>query len=169
MQGTSNGKLIQSGIADKLGLFFASFATFIAAFIIAFISYWKLTLILICIMPAIMLVIGTMATIDAGIDGKNLKVISQAAQYAETSLTSIRTIKAFNLESRIMHKYVSFLETSRQLCRKKSGVYAVMFAWQYFVIYAGMGLAFWQGIRMIARGEVEGIGDVFTYVVSKLD
>jgi ATP-binding cassette subfamily B (MDR/TAP) protein 1 len=37
-----------------------------------------------------------------------------------------------------------------------------MFAWQYFVIYAGMGLAFWQGIRMIARGEVDGIGTVFT-------
>jgi ATP-binding cassette subfamily B (MDR/TAP) protein 1 len=162
MQGTSNGKLIQSGIADKLGLFFASFATFIAAFIIAFISYWKLTLILICIMLAIMLVIGTMATIDAGIDGKNLKVISQAAQYAETSLASIRTIKASNLESRIIHKYTSFLETSRQLCRKKSGVYGVMFAWQYFVIYAAMGLAFWQGIRMIARGEVEGIGAIFT-------
>ncbi|KAI6757046.1 hypothetical protein HG530_011644 [Fusarium avenaceum] len=166
MQGTSNGKLIQAGIADKLGLFFASFATFVAAFIIAFISYWKLTLILICIMPAIMLVIGTMATIDAGIDGKNLKVISQAAQYAETSLASIRTIKAFNLESRIMHKYTSFIETSRQLCRKKSGVYGVMFAWQYFIIYAGMGLAFWQGIRMIARGEVDGIGPVFTVLFS---
>ncbi|CEI63435.1 unnamed protein product [Fusarium venenatum] len=166
MQGISNGKLIQSGIADKLGLFFASFATFVAAFIIAFVSYWKLTLILICIMPAIILVIGTMATIDAGIDSKNLKITSKAAQYAETSLKSIRTIKAFNLETRIMNKYTSFLQTSRQLCRKKSGVYGVMFAWQYFVIYAGMGLAFWQGIRMIARGEVESIGAVFTVLFS---
>lgn len=162
MQGTSNGKLIQSGIADKLGLFFVSFTTFIASFIIAFISYWKLTLILICIMPAIMLVIGTMATIDAGIDSKNLRLLSQAAQYAETAFACIRTIKAFNLEPRIMHKYASVLDVSRQLCRKKSGVYGVMFAWQYFVIYAGMGLAFWQGIRMIARGEVDGIGTVFT-------
>ncbi|KAH7165052.1 multidrug resistance protein 1, 2, 3 [Fusarium sp. MPI-SDFR-AT-0072] len=166
MRGTSNGKLIQSGIADKFGLFFVSFTTFIASFIIAFISYWKLTLILICIMPAIMLVIGAMATIDAGIDSKNLRLLSQAAQYAETAFTSIRTIKAFNLEQRIMHQYTSVLDTSRQLCRKKSGVYGVMFAWQYFVIYAGMGLAFWQGIRMIARGEVDGIGTVFTVLFS---
>ncbi|KAF5579815.1 multidrug resistance 3 (p glycoprotein 3) [Fusarium pseudocircinatum] len=166
MQGTSNGKLIQSGIADKLGLFFVSFTTFIASFIIAFISYWKLTLILICIMPAIILVVGTMATVDAGIDSKNLRVLSQAAQYAETALASIRTIKAFNLEPRIMHKYTSVLDASRQLCRRKSGVYGVMFAWQYFVIYAGMALAFWQGIRMIARGEVDGIGTVFTVLFS---
>ncbi|KAG5801005.1 hypothetical protein H9Q74_014472 [Fusarium xylarioides] len=166
MQGASNGKLIQSGIAVKLGLFFVSLTTFIASFIIAFISYWKLTLILICIMPAIMFVIGTMATIDAGIDSKNLRILSQAAQYAETALASIRTIKAFNLEPRIMHRYTSVLDVSRQLCRRKSGVYGVMFAWQYFVIYAGMGLAFWQGIRMIARGEVDGIGTVFTVLFS---
>ncbi|KAG5746428.1 hypothetical protein H9Q70_010875 [Fusarium xylarioides] len=166
MQGASNGKLIQSGIAVKLGLFFVSLTTFIASFIIAFISYWKLTLILICIMPAIMFVIGTMATIDAGIDSKNLRILSQAAQYAETALASIRTIKAFNLEPRIMHRYTSVFDVSRQLCRRKSGVYGVMFAWQYFVIYAGMGLAFWQGIRMIARGEVDGIGTVFTVLFS---
>ncbi|KAM0283234.1 hypothetical protein ACHAO9_009884 [Fusarium lateritium] len=117
-------------------------------------------------MPAIILVVGTMATIDAGIEGENLKLLSRAAKYAETSLASIRTIKAFNLEPRIIQKYTSVLDTSRQLCRKKSGVYGIMFAWQYFVIYAGMGLAFWQGIRMIARGEVEGIGTVFTVLFS---
>jgi len=165
MQGVANGKLIQSGIADKLGLFFTSLATFITAFIIAFVSYWKLTLILLCIMPAIVFVIGAMATIDAGIDGHNLKILSQAAQYAETAIASTRTIKAFSLESRIMHKYTSLLDDSQRLCRKKCGIYGVMFGWQYFVIYAGMALAFWQGIRMIARQEVEGIGTVFTQVL----
>ncbi|UQC86287.1 uncharacterized protein CLUP02_11787 [Colletotrichum lupini] len=38
MQATTNGKLIQSGIAEKLGLFFSSISTFVAAFIIAFVS-----------------------------------------------------------------------------------------------------------------------------------
>ncbi|KAJ4250921.1 hypothetical protein NW762_011571 [Fusarium torreyae] len=166
MQGVANGKSIQSGIADKLGLFFTSLATFIAAFSIAFASYWKLTLILICIMPAIIVVVGAMATIDAGIDGPNLKILSQAAQYAETALASTRAIKAFSLESRIMHKYTSLLDDSQRLCRKKCGIYGVMFGWQYFVIYAGMALAFWQGIRMIARQEVEGIGTVFTVLFS---
>ncbi|KAJ4025753.1 hypothetical protein NW752_003229 [Fusarium irregulare] len=166
MQGVANGKLIQSGIADKLGLFFTSLATFIAAFIIAFVNYWKLTLILICIMPAIIFVIGAMATIDAGIDGHNLKILSQAAQYAETALANTRAIKAFNLESRVMHKYATFLDDSQRLCRKKCLIYGIMFGWQYFVIYAGMALAFWQGIRMIARQEVEGIGTVFTVLFS---
>lgn len=162
MQATANGKLIQSGIAEKLGLFFASVATFFAAFIIAFASYWKLTLILICILPALMLVVGAMAAIDAGIDAKNLQILAQAATYAESALSNVRAIKAFSLESRIAHNYSSFLDNSRRLGDKKSGIYGVMFGWQYFVIYAGMGLAFWQGIAMIARQEVDGIGTVFT-------
>ncbi|OLN93242.1 Leptomycin B resistance protein pmd1-like protein 6 [Colletotrichum chlorophyti] len=168
MQATANGKLIQSGIGEKLGLFFASVATFVAAFAIAFASYWKLTLILICILPALMLVIGGLAAVDAGIDTKNLQILAQAATYAESALGSVRTIKAFSLESRIIHKYASFLNSSQRLCDKKSSVYGVMFAWQYFVNYAGMALAFWQGIAMIARREVDGIGTVFTVLFSVL-
>lgn len=161
MQATANGKLIQSGIAEKLGLFFASIATFVSSFIIAFITYWKLTLILICILPAILLVIGIAATIDTRVDTKNLRVLAQAASYAENALSSVRTVKAFNLESRIMRKYMGYLDASRVLCDKKSPIYGVMFGWQYFVTYAGMALAFWQGILMIARQEVDNIGTVF--------
>lgn len=49
MQATSNGLMIQSGISEKLGLFVQSVSTFVAAFVVAFIAQWKLTLILFCI------------------------------------------------------------------------------------------------------------------------
>lgn len=47
VQATTNGNLIHSGIAEKLGLCVQALATFIAAFVVAFTSQWKLTLILI--------------------------------------------------------------------------------------------------------------------------
>ena len=47
VQATTNGNLIHSGIAEKLGLCVQALSTFVAAFIIAFTSQWKLTLILI--------------------------------------------------------------------------------------------------------------------------
>ncbi|KAF5489359.1 Leptomycin B resistance protein pmd1 [Colletotrichum siamense] len=166
MQATTNGKLIQSGIAEKLGLFFSSVSTFFAAFIIAFVSQWKLTLIIICIVPAIVLVSGAMAAIDSGFETKILQSNAQAGTYAESALGSIRAIKAFSLESRIMQKYSSYLDQSRVIGNKKSPIYGVMFGWQYFVVYAGMALAFWQGIAMIARKEVDGIGTVFTVLFS---
>ncbi|TDZ35952.1 Leptomycin B resistance protein pmd1 [Colletotrichum spinosum] len=166
MQATANGKLIQSGTAEKLGLFFASIATFVAAFIIAFVSQWKLTLIIICVLPALTVVIAAAVSVDGGIETRNLKILAQAATYAESALGSIRAIKAFSLQSRVIHQYSTYLDKSWAICCKKSPLYGVMFGWQYFVIYAGMGLAFWQGILMISRREVDGIGTVFTVLFS---
>lgn len=162
VQATSNGKLIQSGIAEKLGLFIQSVATFIAAFVIAFISQWKLTLIIICIMPALLIVVGSVAVVDSQIETNILKVYAQAAAYAESILASVRAVKAFSLESRIGEKYTSYLSSARKLGDKKSPLYGVMFGAEYFIVYAGMGLAYWQGIAMVSRGEVDNVGTVFT-------
>ena len=45
---------------------------------------------------------------------------------------------------------------------KKSPVYAVLFGLEFFCIYCGYGLAFWQGIRMYSRGEVDEVGEIVT-------
>ncbi|RSL41153.1 hypothetical protein CEP53_012931 [Fusarium sp. AF-6] len=115
MQATSNGKLIQSGIAEKLGLFIQSLATFVAAFIIAFISHWKLTLIILCIMPALLIVVGSVAVPDSQMETKMLKEYAQAATYAESVLVNIRAVKAFSLESRIVQKYATYLSGARSV------------------------------------------------------
>ncbi|KXH37252.1 ATP-binding cassette sub-family B member 5 [Colletotrichum simmondsii] len=166
MQATSSGKLIQSGIAEKLGLVFQNLTTFLAAFIIAFVKQWKLTLIISCIMPALLITMGSVAIPDAMIDSKIFPIYAQAGTYAESILGSIRAVKAFSIESRIIEKYTTYLASARQLGNKKSPLYGVMFGGQYFVIYAGSGLAFWQGIAMVARKEVDGVGTVFTVLFS---
>lgn len=162
MQATVNGKLIQSGIAEKLGQVFQSLATLIAAFIIAFVSQWKLTLIIICIPPVLLVIIGGTATLDSMVETDIIKNNAQAGTFAESILGSVRTIHAFNLRPRLVKEYASYTQKSREMGFKKNWLYGIMFGGEYFVIYAGMGLAFWQGVAMISRGEVEQIGTVFT-------
>lgn len=162
MQATSNGKLIQSGTAEKLGQIFQASATFIAAFIIAFVSQWKLTLILICIVPALLIISSGAGAIDAGIETKILKTYAQAGSFAESVLGNIKATHAFSLGPRMVDRYTTYLDHAQTLGHKKNALYGVMFAGEYFVIFAGMGLAFWQGIAMISRGEVDSIGTVFT-------
>ncbi|KAJ5599197.1 hypothetical protein N7450_000264 [Penicillium hetheringtonii] len=82
MQATSNGRLIQAGISKKLGLVIQGLSTLISAFILAFVTQWKLTLITCCIAPATLLVIGTASTIDASIETKILQIQAKAASSA---------------------------------------------------------------------------------------
>ncbi|KAM3499894.1 hypothetical protein MY10362_006883 [Beauveria mimosiformis] len=164
-QATSNGLMIQSGISEKLGLFAQSVATFIAAFFIAFIAQWKLTLILICIVPAVVLLVGGVGAYDTINNAKVFKVYADAASYAENVLSRVRTIHAFGLETRTLTKYNSFLDTALKFGKERSKFSGIIFGGQYFVIYAGMGLAFWQGFKMIARGEAD-LGTVSTVLFS---
>jgi ATP-binding cassette subfamily B (MDR/TAP) protein 1 len=108
--------------------------------------------------------VGTAGGIDAGIEANILKAHAQAGAFAESSLGNIRAVNAFSLSSRIVDRYATHLAHARALGQKKNVLYGLLFAGEYFVMFSGMGLAFWQGIAMIARGEVEGIGTVFTYV-----
>ncbi|GJC97372.1 multidrug resistance protein 3 (P glycoprotein 3) [Colletotrichum higginsianum] len=169
MQATSSGKLIQSGIAEKLGLVFQNVSTFVAAFVIAFVSQWKLALITSCILPALLIIIGGPSVPDAMLDAKILPIYATAGKYAESILASVRAVKAFGLESRILDKYASCLHDARVLGNKKSPLYGVVFGGQYLILYCGMGLAFWQGIGMVVRGEVDGFGTIFTWNPGKLE
>lgn len=162
MQATSNGKLIQSGIAEKLGQVFQAAATFVAAFIIAFVTQWKLTLIIICMLPALLMIVTGVSVFDARIETKILKTYAQAGSFAEAVLGSVRTTHAFSLGPRMVSMYGKYLQDARVLGNKKNPLYGFMFAGEYFVMFAGMGLAFWQGIAMIARGEADDVGTIFT-------
>ena len=162
MQATSNAKLIQSGTSEKLGQVFQAVGTFFAAFIIAFVSQWKLTLILLCIIPALLIIVGVAGTIDSGIETRVLKIYSQAASFSEAALGNMHAIHAFSLGPRMAMRYDKYLQEARTLGNKKSPLYGIMFSSEWFVMFAGMGLAFWQGTTMIARGEVDDIGTIFT-------
>lgn len=167
-QATTNGKLIQSGIAEKLGIAIQAISTFVAAFAIAFVTQWKLTLILIFMVPTLIIVLGTAGGIDAIIETKILQVYAQAGSYAENVLGGIRTIQAFSLRPRVMAKYDSYLQDAYTQGMKKNKLYGIVFGGQYFVVYAGMGLAFWQGIAMLDRGEISDLGTVFVSVIHPL-
>ena len=163
-QATTNGKLIQSGVAEKLGIVVQAMSTFIAAFIIAFVTQWKLTLILIFMVPLLLVMLGTAGAIDASIETKILQVSAQAGGYAENVLGGVRTFQAFSLRPRVMAKYNSYLHDAYTQGMKKNKLYGIVFGGQYFVVYAGMGLAFWQGIAMLDRGEINDLGTVFVSV-----
>ncbi|GKT94534.1 LOW QUALITY PROTEIN: ABC transporter [Colletotrichum tofieldiae] len=166
MQATSNGKLIQAGISEKLGLVVQGLACFTAAFVLAFVTQWKLTLICCCIAPATLLVMGISSAMEASIEGKILKIHADGGSFAESILSSARNVQAFDLRTRLVRDFDKYLQEAHKLGNKKNVILGFMFSTEYFIIFAGMGLCFWQSIRMIATGEVEKPGDVFIVLMS---
>ena len=165
-QAYANGRLVQNGISEKLGLTIQGLSAFVASFIIAFVTNWKLTLIVACIAPLCIGFMAVVSFIEAGYETKVLETHAQANAYAEGVLASIRTVHAFEIRNRIVGKFDEILTEAHNHGKKISVLLGTLFSAEYTIIYLGYGLAFWQGIHMVARGEIASSGEVFTVLLS---
>ncbi|KAG5962267.1 hypothetical protein E4U57_007211 [Claviceps arundinis] len=165
-QATTNGRLILGGISEKLGLTAQGLSAFVTAFIVAFATNWKLTLITLCIAPATIGVMAVTAVMEAGHATRILDIYAQANSFAEGVLSSARTVHAFEMRSRLVNKFDAYLAEAHRVGDKISPLYGILFSSEYCIIYLGFGLAFWQGFQMYGRGEIESSGEIFTVLFS---
>jgi ATP-binding cassette subfamily B (MDR/TAP) protein 1 len=165
-QVTTNSNNVNSGISEKLTLFIQGISTFVVAFIVAFAVQWKLTLITIAIVPAIIIVIGVTVGIDEKYEAEILSIYGKAGQLVEEVFSTMRTVHSFWLEDLLSHKVDAMFRDAMSVGMKKSPNYAIMFSTEFFCIYSGYALAFWQGIRMYASGEIAQPGSVFTVILA---
>ncbi|KXH59617.1 hypothetical protein CSAL01_04168 [Colletotrichum salicis] len=165
-QAVTNGRLVQSDISEKLGLTFQSLSAFVIAFIVAFVVQWKLTLICLCIAPATLIVNGAIAGIMSGHETNILGIHAQANAFAENVTSGIRAVHAFGMRSAMVEKFETYLADAHTVGKKSSPLLGFLFSAEYCSIYLGYGLAFWQGVRMLARGEIDAAGKIFTVLLS---
>ncbi|KAM7193333.1 P-loop containing nucleoside triphosphate hydrolase protein [Rhypophila sp. PSN 637] len=165
---TANANLVNQGISEKLGLTIQALTTFVAGFVVAFAIQWKLTLIIMATVPAIIIVTSICVVIDTKNENQLMEIQSRANRLAEDVFSSIRTVHAFWAFPKLSGKYEAVLDEARTVGMKKSPNYAVMFSVEFFCIYCAYALAFWQGIRMFQRGEISEPGTVVTVVFAVL-
>ena len=165
-QVTTNGNRINQGIAEKLATLVQATSLFFSAFIVALAVQWKLTLIVMTIVPAIFIVTGGCIAVDAQVEAKVTRIYSRAAVVAQDAISSVKTVHAFFAHQKIAKKYSEYLEDAHKEGWKKSPVYGILFSVEYFLVLAGTALAFWQGFRMYASDEITDVGTVLTVVLS---
>ncbi|RMZ76350.1 hypothetical protein DV738_g5027, partial [Chaetothyriales sp. CBS 135597] len=163
---TTNGNRINQGLADKLANLAQGLGLFFSGFIVALCVQWKLSLIIMTIVPAMFLVSGGAVAFDTVLESKIIRLYSRAAVIAQEALSSIKTVHAFWAQRKLADKYNGFLLDAQKVGMKKCIVYGILFSADYFLVMSGIALAFWKGFRMFESGEIKSIGTVFTVVLS---
>ena len=102
---TADTNLVQSGISEKVGLTLTSVSTFVTAFVIAFIKYWKLTLILSSTMFAIVTVMAVGSTFIIKYKKQSLESYALGGSIAEEVISSIRNATAFSTQDKLARQY----------------------------------------------------------------
>ncbi|KAK3692897.1 P-loop containing nucleoside triphosphate hydrolase protein [Podospora appendiculata] len=151
---TADTNLIQEGISEKVSLTLAAVATFVTAFIIGFISYWKLTLILLSTVVALILVMGGGSAFIVRYSKSNIAAYAEGGSVAEEVISSVRNAVAFGTQDRLAKQYDVHLIRAEFFGFKVKGAIGVMVAGMMLILYLNYGLAFWMGSRFLVDGEV---------------
>jgi len=165
-QSPTDGNRINQGIAEKLASAVQGTALFFSAFIVALAVQWKLALIVMSIVPVIIIVISICIGIDAKVEASITRIYSSASVVAQDAISSIKTVHAFWAQEKILDKYETYLEEAHRIGKKKSPVYGILFSTEWFLVLAGTALAFWEGYRLYAAGEIESVGKVINVVLA---
>lgn len=162
---TADTNLIQDGISEKIALTLTAMATFVTAFVIAFIKYWKLTLILSSTVVAIVLVMGGGSTFIIKYNKQSLESYALGGTVAEEVLSSIRNATAFSTQDKLARQYDAHLtEAEKWGFKLKVGI-AITISGMMGFIYFNYGLSFWMGSRFIVDGQMT-LSEVLTIMLA---
>ncbi|KAF2095310.1 ATP-binding cassette transporter ABC4 [Rhizodiscina lignyota] len=151
---TADTNLIQDGISEKVGLTMSALATFIAAFVIGFVYYWKLTLILCSTVVALVVTMGGGSSFVIKWTAKSQEAYAKGGTVAEEVLSSIRNATAFNTQEKLARQYDAYLNEAESYGKKLQLILGFMIATMMTLIYLNYALTFWQGSRFLVRGDM---------------
>ncbi|KAK9766045.1 hypothetical protein K7432_005165 [Basidiobolus ranarum] len=157
---TSDTHLIQDGISEKFPQSCSYVATFISAFIIAFIRNWKLTLVLSCIIPMIAISVGSLNKFTSKFVKRALDHYSISGTLAEEVISSIRTATAFGQQKKLSEMYNVNISKAKTEGMKKAFTTGAGIGVIFLIIYSAYSLAFWYGGKLLTDHELN-VGDVF--------
>ncbi|XP_037059432.1 ATP-dependent translocase ABCB1 isoform X4 [Peromyscus leucopus] len=164
---TDDVSKINDGIGDKIGMCFQSITTFLAGFIVGFISGWKLTLVILAVTPLIGLSSAMWAKVLTSFTNKELQAYAKAGAVAEEVLVAIRTVIAFGGQKKELERYDKNLEEAKNVGIKKAITANLSIGIAYLLVYASYALAFWYGTSLVLSNEYS-VGQVLTVFFSIL-
>ena len=141
---------LESGLGEKLGMFYQSMFTLFFGFTFSFVWGWLMTLIMFGFFPIMMLIgASTAAALKGGIIAE-MKAYTQSAGYAEQALSAVRVVHTYGQESLELRNYSKYL--SRASEKQKETAFK-----------AALGGAVGHALFFALEGYTYGVGGILRY------
>ncbi|KAL3309192.1 hypothetical protein Ciccas_012262 [Cichlidogyrus casuarinus] len=150
-----NVEKVRIGIGIKMILFMSNISMFITGVSLGFIYNWKLTMVALATLPAILVGVATFGYLIGYFSEKEYLAYSNATSIAEEVLSSIKTVTAFGQQMSEYIRYSSQLESARSVGVKKSSLINGSFGFIFFLIFSAIALLFWYGVKLVRDGEIK--------------
>lgn len=162
---------VQDAISEKLGNFIHYMATFVAGFVVGFITVWKLALLTLAVVPLIAL-FGAVHTITiTKLSSKSQDAYAEAGNIAEQALAQIRTVFSFVGEEKALKAYSASLSVAQKIGYKSGLVKGFGLGSTFCVIFGCYALLLWYGGWLVTHHDTNGglaISTMFSVMIGGL-
>ncbi|PLN76740.1 multidrug resistance protein 3 [Aspergillus taichungensis] len=149
---------IQEAITGNLSVSLTAAATFVSAYVIAFVEYWKLALILTSTVVVLTVTGAVGVALPVKWTKQSLALESRSATVAEEAISAITHVTACGIQEKLVQRYDDQLKPAQRPGLKAGIVTALMIGMVNAVPYLSYGLSFWEGSRLLVRGEMSVSG-----------
>ncbi|XP_019193180.1 PREDICTED: ABC transporter B family member 19-like [Ipomoea nil] len=147
---------IQEVMGEKMAHFVHHIFTFICGYTVGFLRSWKISLVVLAVIPLNMLCGIVYKAVYVGLTAKEEESYRKAGTIAEQAISSIRTVSSFVAEDYLAAKYSDSLEKSVHFGARLGFAKGAGLGIIYFITYATWALAFWYGSILVAKKEISG-------------
>ncbi len=161
---TSDITTVQGAVSNALAQFINQSITLVGGVIYLFILNFRLSLVMLAIIPAVILA--------AAYFGRQLRKISTEFQdrvadanaAAEEAVTGIRVVKSFTAEGLETSRYGQLVDDSYAIALRRARVRAFFVPTVIMAMFTGIGIVLWYGSRLVLSGSLPG-GDLITFLL----
>ena len=151
----NDASMVKDVSGQRLGLHVQNNVAVIFALVIAFVSSWQLTLVVIAIFP-FMLISGKLEmAMFTGMKVKGNKAFRNASHLANDAANNIRTVSAYNLQNYFVTEFSRALHTPKKELWKSGGSAGLGFGISQFFMLSAYALAFYVGGKFLEDGIVD--------------
>ncbi|GKU95779.1 hypothetical protein SLEP1_g9099 [Rubroshorea leprosula] len=147
----SDATLLRTIVVDRTTILIQNVGLVVAAFIIAFILNWRITLVVLATYPLIISGHISEKLFMQGYGGNLSKAYLKANMLASEAVSNIRTVAAFCAEEKVLDLYAKELVEPSQRSFNRGQIAGMFYGVSQFFIFSSYGLALWYGSVLMGK------------------
>ena len=164
---TADVATVQGAVSSALAQLFSQALTLVGAVVILFVTDWRLSLLMLSIVPVVVL---------AGVYfGRQLRRISRAYQdrvaaanaSADEAISNIRVVQSFTAERWEARRYADLIGDSFRVALGRARVRAAFVPSVTFAMFGAISVVLWYGGRLVIAGSITP-GDLVSFLLYTL-
>jgi len=163
----SDTQVLQSAVTVNLSMLLRYGAQAIGAFVLMFFTSWKLSLVLLVLLPIVFGIAITYGRMVRKLSRKVQDAIAASTSIAEETISGVRTVRSFAREGQERARYMEATEESFNLAKKRAVLGAFFGGGMSFLGYGAMAVVLWVGSTMVMEKTITP-GDLTAFILYTL-